>query len=188
MSLRSRVRHVFPMAVLVTATWAGGSALGLIAALFRLLTDALPTLRLGVLMGIGALASVAVLSDELRGLLPHRACQVPTQTIRNLGPVRAGLYWGFELGLGVRTYPVTPAIYLVVAGCMTSVSPSAGVAVGGLYGVARGVAIASAGWLSQRRSEREEGWIVARGLVARTRFFVFAASATCVAVLAMSAW
>jgi hypothetical protein len=56
-------------------------------------------------------------------------------------PIRLGLGWGWQLGTGVATYSVTPALYALIAVSLVLPSGIATTAVGGLYGLLRGSVI-----------------------------------------------
>lgn len=117
--------------------------IGTFVAVLGSLLDQFAPARLGAMLAIGIMASGAVLSPRLRTLLPERACQVPMEMARNRSAVRTQWAWGFRLGLGFRTYCVTPALWVLLAVALGAPAMIA-VASLGAYGGTRGSAIVAA--------------------------------------------
>lgn len=98
--------------------------------------------RTAVVLGVGCLGAAAVVLPALRPWLPEAACQVPSRRMSEALHA-AAFRWGVELGMGVRTFSVTPALYPLLAVTLVQPEPALAAVVLGLYGLARGAAIAS---------------------------------------------
>lgn len=130
------------MVALLAGTLSGGAVLGLGAAFIAFLLGPLEEARLGLLLGTGVIVALAVLWPRLGQYIPERQEQVARALLPVHGRTGAALRWGFALGLGVRTYIVTPGMYLVLVAAATQSSPLAGALVCLGYGLARGATIA----------------------------------------------
>jgi hypothetical protein len=138
--------------VLVGATTVGGLATGvcLLGAWFAL--GELEGARAAVASGTAVLAIAALIAPGLRQWLPERRRQVSDKLM--LAPsAQAAFRWGFELGTGVSTLVVTPAMYALIGVALAQKRALAVLAVLAIYGAARGLAIAS-GALAHPRLER----------------------------------
>jgi hypothetical protein len=139
----SRRDAMRPLGALSIGTLAGGLLLALVLVPLQVATSILPNVRAGLLLAISSLSLVAIWSAAVRGFLPARACQVRKEFLDRYGADGAALRWGVELGAGVFTHSVTPALYslIVVAVCQRTIR--ACVAVCAVYGVARGLTIST---------------------------------------------
>lgn len=139
-----------------TATWfvlgatLGGAVLGLGAALAALAVGALD-LSTDAALAIGAaLALVAAASDA--GLLGFRI-RYHTRQVNELwlDDYRSWVYgagFGFQIGIGLATYVMTSAVLLVVTlGALTG-EPLVALAIGTLFGFARGLGVLPGGRLT----------------------------------------
>jgi hypothetical protein len=107
------------------------------------------------------MAATALASRRVRRVLPQRSCQV-FDGLAPRGKARAAFRWGVTLGEGVRTYVVTPAVYLMlplIAAQRLLFVPAMAM----LYALARGVMIAIQTLRGDSRHDPCDG------LVARTR-------------------
>jgi hypothetical protein len=115
----------------------------------------LDELRIAAVLGVGALAGVAVVWPPARRWLPERACQVPS-ALMHFPPGRAAFRWGLDLGTGVSTFVVTPGMYALLAVAVGQARPMAVVGLCALYGACRGAAIAWFALVLARRRETTE--------------------------------
>ncbi len=131
-----------PLAYLVLGTGLGGLALGLGATAAWLMIHSTASLRVGLVVGLGTVAALAVMCPSLCVWIPERSCQVPGSLTRTKSMRRTAFLWGLQLGIGVRSFVVTPAFYgmLAVAACQRH--PQAVSLVCLTYGLVRGAAIA----------------------------------------------
>jgi hypothetical protein len=94
---------------------------------------------------------------------------------------RAALRWGAELGTGVLTLVVTPAMYALIGVALAQKQALAVVGVLAVYGAARGIAIASGALahtrLRRQGVERLPGVGLARGMRLPLAIAVLLASA-----------
>jgi hypothetical protein len=133
----------------VTVTWfvlgsvLGGLTLGGVTAALAagVRTLALPQ---GALVGAGAMACLtgAVSDVGLCGIhLPVHHRQVNERWLDRFRPWVYGAGFGWQIGCGMATYITTAAVYLVVVLGALSVRPWAAVALGGAFGLVRGLAV-----------------------------------------------
>jgi hypothetical protein len=132
-----------------TCTWfvvgatAGGLALGgLVALLAVVVRLAGPSAEVAGSAGLVA-ALVAVASDAgLAGIrVPVHFRQVNERWLDAYRPWVYGVGFGFQIGCGVATYITTAAVYLMVVLGALSGDPVVALAVGGAFGVVRGLAV-----------------------------------------------
>lgn len=144
-----------PLASLLGGTILGGLLLGgaLVVVWFALAP--LDALRTAAILGVGAVAATGVVCPGARRWLPDRACQVPSTLMRD-SPRRAAFRWGAELGTGVSTFVVTPAMYALLAVAVGQGQPVVVAALCGLYGASRGAAIAWFAVAYARRAQARE--------------------------------
>ena len=144
-----------PLAGLLAGTTSGGLLLGaaLVVAWYALAP--LDALRTAAILGVGAVAATGVLWPRARRWLPERACQVASTLMRD-SPGRAAFRWGLELGTGVSTFVVTPAMYALLAVAVGQGQPVVVVALCSLYGTSRGAAIAWFAVVYSRRAQAQE--------------------------------
>lgn len=102
------------MAALALGLVAGGALTGLILWLTGGLLAWLPVTAGPYIVGSVALAIVLRDLDVVSVPLPGRKWQVP-RSILDLDPRQAAAGFGFELGLGFRTYVTASAPYLLIA-------------------------------------------------------------------------
>jgi len=132
-----------------TATWfvlgatIGGLVLGGAIALMAAMVDVVgltPT-TVGTIALVAA--SVAFVSDTgmARVRLPVHCRQVNERWLDAYRPWVYGAGFGFQIGTGIATYITTAAVYLVVVlGALTGM-PAIALVLGGVFGLARGVAV-----------------------------------------------
>lgn len=137
-------------------------------------------IRVAAVLGVGGLAALALAWPGIRLWLPERRCQV-SSTVMHLPPVRGAFHWGVELGTGVTTYVVTPAMYALLAVAVAQTQPLIVPALCGLYGCCRGAAIARFALAYAHMDERRRSTPGA-GLEAALRLPVLAATLAAVAV------
>jgi hypothetical protein len=146
----SRVRGYGVLVCLVIGSTAGGLALGASLTAVHIALSSSNTVSAGVLVGVGAVSSLAIVSRGTRRWIPERHCQVSRGMLLRHSRPGVALRWGFRLGLGVCTLVGTPAIYVLLA--VAAVIPNAlGALACVTYGVTRGGAIAvGAVWKDSR--------------------------------------
>jgi hypothetical protein len=127
----------------IVGGWLGGCALGLSAALFALGVRALAPSDDAVLVVAGAAALIALMSDlELFGLrLPIHHRQVNERWLDQFRPWVYGLGFGFQIGMGLATYIMTAALYLLLVLAALSQSVVIAVVLGAAFGLIRGFAV-----------------------------------------------
>lgn len=146
----------------VVGSFAGGSLMGVTAAALGRLIDFTPSTALAVASGAALIA--LMLELRLGGLrLPTTRRQVNENWLQRYRGWVYGLGFGFQLGTGVLTIMTTAAVPLtfVVAGLTRSVV--AGAAVGGVFGLARGLMV-----LPARRIRDAEGLVNLHRRIAAT--------------------
>jgi hypothetical protein len=130
-----------------TATWfvvggfVGGATLGALMAALAVVGSALPT---GWLLPLGLCAALVTLAAELGvfGLtLPIHRRQVNERWLDQFRPWVYGAGFGWQIGSGLATYIMTPAIYLMIVLAALSGAPLAALAVGTGFGLVRGFAV-----------------------------------------------
>jgi hypothetical protein len=131
-----------------TAAWfivgglIGGCALGLSAALFALGVRALAPSDDVVLVVAGLAALIAVASDlEFGWGLPVHHRQVNERWLDQFRPWVYGLGFGFQIGMGLATYIMTAALYLLLVLAALSQSVLIAVVLGATFGLIRGLAV-----------------------------------------------
>lgn len=107
--------------------------------------------RIAIVVGVGLVATMALLWPAVRRWLPDAACQVREERLALGTPGGASFMWGFELGVGVRTFAVTPALFVLPALALSQSAPGSAALVAGLYGLARGSVIACFAVVRARR-------------------------------------
>ncbi len=132
-----------------TATWfvagatAGGATLGLaMAALALGVHAAAPsTVALGAIACAAALLAAA--SDTRLGgfHLPVHHRQVNERWLDRFRPWVYGAGFGWQIGAGLVTYIKTAALYLMIVLAALTASPATALAIGVLFGLARGLAV-----------------------------------------------
>jgi hypothetical protein len=142
-----------PLASLVVGTTLGGLLTGAVLIVVAYALAPFDAARTAVVLAVGGIAVVALARSSVRGWLPEAACQVSKARLAETMH-HAAFFWGVELGAGVRTFVVTPALYAVFAVALVQREPVFAAAVVGLYGCARGAAIAWFAIVNARR-ERE---------------------------------
>jgi hypothetical protein len=121
----------------------GGCVLGLSAALLAIGVRALGPSDDVVLMALAAAALVAVASDvELFGFrLPIHHRQVNERWLDQFRPWVYGLGFGLQIGMGLATYIMTAALYLLMVVAALSQSIVIAVVLGAVFGLVRGLAV-----------------------------------------------
>jgi hypothetical protein len=134
-----------------TATWfvaggvAGGLCLGALSGLFALVVSGvgLPSrpVAVSIIAGTAALAAVATDAGMFGDWLPLVRRQVDDGW---LSRYRAWFYaagFGWQIGVGVATYVMTAAVFLLIVLAALTSSFLAALALGGLFGLARGLTV-----------------------------------------------
>jgi hypothetical protein len=133
----------------------GGVTLGVFVGASSILFAQVEAARLAFVLTIGGVATAALVHPPLRSWLPGRSCQVPQYHVTGEPMVTVGLKWGFELGTGVCTFVVTPAFLTLLAVGLLQEPATRVIALLGLYGLVRGVTIATFSLLpAQNASDR----------------------------------
>ncbi len=132
-----------------TATWfvaggiAGGASLGLgMAALALGVRGAAPP-AVTVAIVAGAASILALASDARLGgfHLPVHHRQVNERWLDQFRPWVYGAGFGWQIGTGLVTYIKTAALYLMIVLAVLTASPVTALAIGALFGLARGLAV-----------------------------------------------
>lgn len=118
------------------------------------------------LVAISGLAVLAIAVPTVRPWLPERACQV-SRVHMCRPPTRAALTWGLQLGMGVLTFVVTPALYALLIIAATQPQAIHGFALASLYGFSRGMVIAAVALAHGRALARGDGAMIGVGLERR---------------------
>jgi hypothetical protein len=142
-----------------TATWfvvgalAGGATLGTGAALLSFGADALSLSTDATLGVVAALALLTAVADTgtLGIRLPNHTRQVNDVWITRYRGWVCGVGFGWQIGNGLATFIVTPAVYLLIALAALTASPLQAFGTCVLFGFARGLAI----WLGSRITSPE---------------------------------
>jgi hypothetical protein len=132
-----------------TAAWfvvgavIGGLTLGAGAAL---LAAAVATVGLSVTaaLALGGIAALVTAASDLRAFgvaLPIHPRQVNEQWLDRYRSWVYGAGFGWQIGVGLSTYVMTAAVYLVIVLAALTASPATALAIGGLFGLVRGLAI-----------------------------------------------
>jgi hypothetical protein len=150
----------------------GGAFLGSVLGVASLVLGTLG-LQLGLALGVIVVASVATLSHPSPWWVPQRTCQVSGYQLGYQRMSAVSFGWGVDLGVGVRTFLVTPAFYGVVGLGLAASNPAFGLVTGVVYGLARTLTIACFS-LAVRRLQTKgcEATEVGAGLAKRLRFAV----------------
>jgi hypothetical protein len=163
---------------------AGGALVGLLLGSVGWVLDDVgldPTLRAAVLVPLAIVAAVV----DARGWprwLPRTRRQVDERWLHAFRGWVYGIGFGVQLGMGVSTIITAATVYVIGALAVVVGSPLAGLALGGAFGLARGLTI-----LAGRSIQSPERLVeFHRGLVARRNLGVSAAVAADV-VLAVGA-
>jgi hypothetical protein len=130
-----------------TAAWfvfgstLGGATLGAVMAALAALGKALPTTWL---LPFGLCAALITLAGELGVFgfrIPIHRRQVNERWLDQFRPWVYGAGFGWQIGSGLATYVVTPAVYLMIVLAALSGAPSAALAVGTGFGLVRGLTV-----------------------------------------------
>jgi hypothetical protein len=137
--------HRYPVTIswFLAGTLAGGATLGSFAAAgaWAMRSVSPEPASIAALVGLAALAAFA--SDLGIGgfRLPANPRQVNRSWLDEYRPWVYAVGFGWQLGVGVATYVMTGAVYLVVVAAAATADPLVAAAVASLFGVVRGVAI-----------------------------------------------
>jgi hypothetical protein len=140
-----------------------------VAALFSFMEP----LRLGALLGIGSVAVTATLIPGWRGWIPQRRRQVTKSIIVVTTRARTGFRWGVDLGFGIRTSIVTPALYALLVLAVAN-GPLDALVVCLTYGASRGAVILALSHRRARSSRLEEDGEPGHGLETSLRLPIVA--------------
>jgi MFS family permease len=132
-----------------TASWfvigsvVGGATLGAGAAGLAAAASWASLSRTSVLVIAAACAALTAIADAgwLGVRLPRHTRQVNEDWISRYRGWACGVGFGWQIGVGLSTFIVTPAVYLMIALAALTASPLAALAVCGLFGLVRGLAI-----------------------------------------------
>jgi hypothetical protein len=178
-----------------TAAWfvvgglVGGLTLGLGAAVLAAIVSWIGVAP-AVAVGVGAVAALVTATSDL-GLAGFRLPGTVRQVNEVwLGRYRAWVYgsgFGWQVGVGLATFLMTAGVYLVIVLAALTASPVAALAICGLFGLVRGLAILLGARIRTpeelvafHRTFDRAGEVV-RGVVIATQF-------AAAAVLAAVAW
>jgi hypothetical protein len=132
-----------------TATWfvvgavVGGATLGLVVTIPTALVQAAAPAATTVLVVAAIAALVGALSD-LRPFgwhLPYHGRQVNEDWLAQYRAWVYGAGFGWQIGVGLATYIMTAAVYLLIVLAVLTASPSAAFGICVLFGLVRGLAI-----------------------------------------------
>jgi hypothetical protein len=131
-----------------TASWflvgavAGGATLGSGAAALAFAADQLSLSGDALLVIAAACALVSALADAVPGVRwPRHTRQVNDVWITRYRGWVCGTGFGWQIGVGLATFIVTPAVYLLIALNALTAAPRTAFAVCVLFGLVRGLAI-----------------------------------------------
>jgi len=132
-----------------TATWfvvgavAGGVSLGLGAAVLAGAVNAAGVSAAAALALAGIAAFITAASDlkVVGRQLPGHPRQVNEQWLDRYRAWVYGAGFGWQIGVGLATYIMTAAVYLVIVLAALTADPLVAVAIGGFFGLVRGLAI-----------------------------------------------
>ncbi len=97
-------------------------------------------------LALVALSGIVALGFEMSGkAIPSLRRQVNEDWLSEFRGWVYGMGFGFQLGAGVATYITSAAILVWLAAMFTTGSLAASVAVGGIFGLVRGLSITTAG-------------------------------------------
>ena len=120
----------------------GGLTLGAVLAAVSVVLGFAPDVQLGLSVGVVVVAAVAALARRMPWWVPQRTCQVSGNRLVAQHITSASFGWGFDLGVGVRTFVVTPAFYAVLALGIAAPGPFFSLILGTTYGCVRALTIA----------------------------------------------
>ena len=144
MAERTRGRHWW-----VTVGWfvagatIGGIGLGVLGAVGALGVSAIgPTPTTALALAVAAALAAAAMDLGVAGPeLPHHRRQVDELWLDHYRGWVYGLTFGAQIGSGLATYIMTAGVYLTVVLATLTGEPAAALAIGTLFGFARGLAI-----------------------------------------------
>jgi hypothetical protein len=94
-----------------------------------------------VIVAAFALAAASVDAGAFGERLPLIRRQVDDAWLSRYRPWFYGAGFGWQIGVGVATYVMTAAVFLIIAVAALTADPRAAVALGGLFGLARGLTV-----------------------------------------------
>ncbi len=182
----------------VTATWfvvgavLGGLTLGACSAALAVVTNTIvPSATAAGLCALGA-TLIALCSDTgIAGVrLPVHHRQVNERWLDAYRPWVYGAGFGWQIGAGLVTYITTAAVYLVVVLSAFAGSPAAALAVGGAFGLVRGLAVTLTRGVSSPTAllEFHRRFMLAAPRADRVVRVTMAAAALALAAATWSAW
>jgi hypothetical protein len=134
-----------------TATWfvlgslTGGVTLGAGAAVLAMGASGVGLgsrpVALSVLAAAFALGAAAVDTGVFGDWLPIIRRQVDDGWLRRYRPWFYGAGFGWQVGVGVATYVMTAAVFLLIVLATLTTQPATAVALGALFGLARGLTV-----------------------------------------------
>jgi hypothetical protein len=119
----------------------GGATLGAVMASLAVVGGALPS---SWLLPLGLCATLVALAGELGVFgfkLPIHRRQVNERWLDQFRPWVYGAGFGWQIGSGLATYVMTPAVYLMIVLAALSGAPAAALALGTGFGLVRGLAV-----------------------------------------------
>jgi hypothetical protein len=135
--------HRVPLLYLVAGGTTGGLLLGSALGAFSLALSALRAAQIGLALGVAAAATVGTFPGTKPWWIPERTCQVSGRRLDLEGINRASFGWGLDLGVGLRTFVVTPAFYALIGLGIAAPNPLISVILGSGYGSIRALVIAA---------------------------------------------
>jgi hypothetical protein len=132
-----------------TATWfivggtVGGATLGLLMGALALgIRAADPSTAVVAAVACAAGALAAASDTRLGGFrMPFHSRQVNERWLDQFRPWVYGAGFGWQIGAGLVTYIKTAALYLMIVLAALTASPTTALAIGGLFGLVRGLAV-----------------------------------------------
>jgi hypothetical protein len=132
-----------------TAAWfvvggvVGGLTLGVMAAVGAAFARATGLTTTGALaiIAVGALVTAALDARVFRVAPPFLRRQVNEDWLANYRPWVYGGGFGWQIGVGVTTYIMTAAVFLLIGVAVLGASPLGAVVIGVAFGLLRGLAV-----------------------------------------------
>ena len=136
-------RYRTTVAWFIVGGFIGGCVLGLAAAVLAVGVRALGPSPTVVLCAVAGAALIALASDlGVFGLvLPVHHRQVNERWLDQFRSWVYGIGFGFQIGVGLATYIMTAALYLLIVMAALSQSVAVAIALGAVFGLTRGMAV-----------------------------------------------
>lgn len=173
----SRRSRLLPLAALMGGAVAGSVLLSLGLGVVWLVVHLLPAARTGVVVGTVGVSLLATSWRSLGAWIPDRSFQVNKALLHSRSRGQAAVLWGVELGTGLTTLAVTPALYGLCGVIVAQPHFASLVLLCLCYGATRGGAIVSFSLLRARRSTACGSPVPGLGLRDRMKWPILVASA-----------